>query len=89
MSVPHTGKLLGLVNGTPCAFDGERWTSSDAPSGRTLTAALNAATASAPRSHFDIRSLAEHVCRKLELPLEITEWTPDAWPAGDDVDGVD
>lgn len=83
MSVPHTGRLIGLVNGVRVTFSGDTWTAPDAG----LAESLNAATASAPRTHYDIRELAEHVCAKLAVLLQILEWKPDTW-TGEDRGGV-
>lgn len=63
MSVPHTGKLVATVRGVRCEFDGDKWTTPDA----RLTAELNAAASSSPKTHFTILERAYHILRKAGL----------------------
>jgi hypothetical protein len=85
MSVPHTGRLTAQIDGLRATFNGERWFVSDS----NIEALLNSATFSSPKTHFDIKSLAEHVLTKagLKARARILEWKADEWP--DDLpDGV-
>ena len=63
MSIPHTGKLIATVNGDTCHFDGDRWITPKPH----LTAALNDATESSPKTHYSIQEVAENVFHKVGL----------------------
>ena len=84
MSIPHTGKLTATVNGDTCQFDGDRWTTPKPQ----LTAALNDATDSSPKTHFSIQEIAENVLHKAGLlkNSKIVSVESDAWanPIPDD-----
>jgi hypothetical protein len=78
MSIPHTGKLKAEVDGSLCEFDGDCWITPRAD----LTARLNDATRSAPKTHYSIHELAEHVLSKAGLlkTAKILAVRSDAWP---------
>lgn len=63
MSIPHTGKLNAIVNGISCQFDGDKWITTDIE----LSARLNSATDSSPKTHYTIHELAEHILQKTGL----------------------
>lgn len=63
MSIPHTGKLEAIVNGHRCSFDGDSWITPEAD----LTAVLNDATKTSPKTHFSILERARHVLNKTAL----------------------
>lgn len=63
MSIPHTGELTAIVNGFTCRFDGDNWITPSAD----LTAILNDATESTPKTHYSIREIAENVLNKVGL----------------------
>jgi len=77
MSVPHTGKLTAEIRGQRCEFNGDNWTAPEA----ALTALLNDATASTPKTHMDIKSLARIVLIKAGLwnQSRILDWEGDIW----------
>lgn len=79
MSVPHTGRLVAIVEGQRCMFDGNRWISPGLPT--AVPELLNQATETAPTTHFDIHQLARHVLRKagFEGRYTILEWQSDTW----------
>jgi hypothetical protein len=84
MSVPHTGRLIAIVEGLECRFDGDHW---ETPS-RVITRALNEATESSPKTHFDIRDLAVHVLTKLGFTFTIESWSGDEWEQDDAPEGT-
>lgn len=59
----HEGKLTAIVRKTPCAFDGNFWSTPDPD----LTTLLNDATTSTSKTHVGIKELAEIVLRKVNL----------------------
>jgi hypothetical protein len=63
MSVPHTGKLVAIVRGLRCEFDGNTWQTPSAD----LTSKLNEARQSAPTTHYTILCLARHILNSLGL----------------------
>jgi len=91
MSVPHTGRLIARIYEHRCEFDGNRWTT---PS-QLISNLLNEATDTAPKTHSDIRELAEHVLKKVGMwdasgrLSAIIEWHGDTWDeelGPDDID---
>ena len=87
MSVPHTGKLTATVNGDTCHFDGDRWTTPKPH----LTAALNDATDSSPKTHASIQEIAENVLHKVGLLKNstIVSIESDSWPYPIPNDAID
>jgi len=77
--MPPNGRLTAQMFGRICTFDGAVWDTPDA----VITRMLNQATASAPKCHFTILELAEHVITKLGWAghARVTSWTPGPQPA--------
>lgn len=87
MSVPHTGKLVAIVRGLRCEFDGNTWQTPDPD----LTAELTDARASSPVTHFSIDELAGHIFYKLGLTASarIVSVEHDAWQTEIPGDAID
>jgi hypothetical protein len=77
MSVPHTGRLIAEIDGRRCEFDGDLWVT---PS-PALSDLLNFATDHAPKTHYTIKEVAQHVFAAAGLQrATIIEWKSDDWP---------
>ena len=85
MSLPHTGKLEAIVNGVPCQFNGNVWTTPDAE----LTKLLNGMMEYVVKHHATIDEIAKSVFRaaRLEASARILHYESDVWP-GDLPDGA-
>ena len=79
MSLPHTGQLEAIVNGVPCHFNGDAWTTPDA----ALTARLNAEMEFVAKHHATIDEVANCVFRRarLEASAKILHFKCDVWPS--------
>ena len=77
MSLPHTGQLEAIVNGVPCHFNGDVWTTPDAG----LTARLNAEMKSVVKHHATIDEVANSVFRRarLKASAKILNFKCDSW----------
>ncbi len=77
MSVPHTGHLVARLDGADYVFDGDRWTG---PHPGTLQT-LNALTAAHPKTHYDIRALADRLLASAGLKQSsvVVTWNGDTW----------
>ena len=78
MSLPHTGQLEASVNGVPCHFNGDVWTTPDSK----LTARLNDELAFVPKQHATIEEIARLVFHRvgLESSAKILHFKCDSWP---------
>lgn len=77
MSLPHTGRLVAMVDGRPCQFNGDIWQSADADLARSLNSVMDRI----PRTHWTIDEIAREALRDCHL-LErttIISVEVDAW----------
>jgi hypothetical protein len=85
MSVPYTGKLEAEIDGVKCRFNGDLWETMSPD----LTDRLNDATKVTPKTHADIRELAEQIVSRCGLKANILSVKFDRWDESIPSDAVD